>query len=233
MFSLTKGASTDKYQSEAGFRVYFNAATSGNEEYSKEIYFDVLTSNNYSKYCADKSHTHTLSDIKNYAAPDLSPYALKSEIPDISGKADKTHTHTLKDITDFDTGWQKLFEENYISPVNTITYDSSTMSLNSVFNSVNDNSITMINDYPNKFWMSALFRLTYGRSFAIAVTKYSYYNKKNTFRKLTYHHFPLSHQDIFHSIYYYRYIHHKKRKHLFVLLLYAQGIYFNIYYHTP
>ena len=42
MFSLTKGASTDKYHPEAGFRVYFNAATSGNEEYSKEIYFDLI-----------------------------------------------------------------------------------------------------------------------------------------------------------------------------------------------
>ena len=128
MFSLTKGASTNKYHPEAGFRVYFNAATSGNEEYSSEIYFDVLTSNNYSNYCANKSHTHTLSDItdfatgwqklfeENYTAPNLSPYALKSEIPDISGKANLTHTHTLSDITDFTTGWQKLFEENYTAP---------------------------------------------------------------------------------------------------------------------
>lgn len=83
----------------------------------------------------------------------------------LDNKSDIAHTHTLSDIT------------NYITPVNTITYDSSTMSLNSVFNSINDNSITMINDYPNKFWMSALFRLGYSRSFAIAITKYSYYNK--------------------------------------------------------
>ena len=83
----------------------------------------------------------------------------------LDNKSDIAHTHTLSDIT------------NYITPVNTITYDSSTMSLNSIFNSINDNSITMINDYPNKFWMSALFRLGYSRSFAIAVTKYSYYHK--------------------------------------------------------
>ena len=57
-----------------------------------------------------------MKDITNYTAPDLSPYALKSEIPDISGKANLTHTHTLTDITDFDTGWQKLFEENYTAP---------------------------------------------------------------------------------------------------------------------
>ena len=83
----------------------------------------------------------------------------------LDNKSDIAHTHTLSDIT------------NYITPVNTITYDSSTMSLNSVFNSMQNNSITMINDYPNKFWMSALFRLGYSRSFAIAVTKYSYYHK--------------------------------------------------------
>ena len=83
----------------------------------------------------------------------------------LDNKSDIAHTHTLSDIT------------NYITPVNTINYDSSTMSLNSVFNSMQNNSITMINDYPNKFWSTALFRSSYGRSFAIAVTKYSYYHK--------------------------------------------------------
>ena len=39
----------------------------------------------------------------------------------LDNKSDITHTHTLSDITD------------YITPVNTITYDSSTMSLNSIF----------------------------------------------------------------------------------------------------
>ena len=63
---------------------------------------------------ADKEHTHLLSDILDYSAPDLSSYALKSELPDltsyatenyvqneVSGKADVGHKHTMEDITDY------------------------------------------------------------------------------------------------------------------------------------
>ena len=80
---------------------------------------------------APKVHQHTLSEISDYAAPDLSGYAKKSDIPDvskfitdipseyvtenelnnkgyltshqdISGKADKVHKHSMSDITDYE-----------------------------------------------------------------------------------------------------------------------------------
>lgn len=79
---------------------------------------------------ADKEHTHRLSDITDYQEPDLSDYAKKTDIPDvssfitsipdeyvtdteleakgyltehqdISGKADIDHTHSISDITDY------------------------------------------------------------------------------------------------------------------------------------
>lgn len=40
---------------------------------------------------ADVGHTHTLSDITDYTAPDLSGYALKSEVPSIEGLASETY----------------------------------------------------------------------------------------------------------------------------------------------
>ena len=68
-------------------------------------------------------HTHTLSDITDYTEPDLSQYALKSEIPesvDISGKADIKHTHTASQITDFSTEFKKQFDQTYEPPDLTI-----------------------------------------------------------------------------------------------------------------
>ena len=68
---------------------------------------------------SDIGHTHTLSEIINYEEPDLSAYALKSDLDsfvtdteleskgyltehqDISGKADREHKHSISDITDY------------------------------------------------------------------------------------------------------------------------------------
>ena len=73
---------------------------------------------------ADKVHTHKLSDITDYTAPDLTLYATKEYVddadkknsrdidnisfhitniiePTITGKADKNHKHTMSDITDY------------------------------------------------------------------------------------------------------------------------------------
>ena len=68
---------------------------------------------------AEIEHTHTLSDITDYTEPDLSQYALKSEIQEIdSSKCNIEHTHTLSDITDFAI-WQKLFEEKFANSMTT------------------------------------------------------------------------------------------------------------------
>ena len=48
---------------------------------------------------ANSSHTHTLSDITNYSAPDLTPYATTSAMNTaLSGKAATSHTHELDDV---------------------------------------------------------------------------------------------------------------------------------------
>ncbi len=72
---------------------------------------------------ADVDHTHTLSDVTDYAAPDLTVYAKTSDVnialsgkadtdhthdeyltehQDISGKSDVGHKHVLSDITDYE-----------------------------------------------------------------------------------------------------------------------------------
>ena len=66
-----------------------------------------LTNNLDSK--ANVEHKHTLSDITNYIEPDLSPYALKTDLDTLtasaaelrSSKANVEHKHTLSDITDY------------------------------------------------------------------------------------------------------------------------------------
>lgn len=63
---------------------------------------------------ADKAHTHSIKDVTDYVAPDLSPYALKSDIPapidtytkqELNNKfantAAKNHTHRMSEITDY------------------------------------------------------------------------------------------------------------------------------------
>ena len=75
--------------------------------HKKNIICDIINGNTI----VDVDHTHTLSDISDYTAPDLSKYAetihthVLSDItdytaPDLSTKADSVHTHTLSDITD-------------------------------------------------------------------------------------------------------------------------------------
>ena len=55
---------------------------------------------------ADTEHTHTMSDITDYTAPDLSSYAKKTDIPSLSGYATKTYVDANKfsgsynDLTD-------------------------------------------------------------------------------------------------------------------------------------
>ena len=55
---------------------------------------------------ADTEHTHTMSDITDYTAPDLSSYAKKTDIPSLSGYATKTYVDQNKfsgsynDLTD-------------------------------------------------------------------------------------------------------------------------------------
>lgn len=50
---------------------------------------------------ADAEHKHSITDIADYVAPDLSEYAKLSDIPDIETKADATHTHSINDIIDY------------------------------------------------------------------------------------------------------------------------------------
>ena len=55
---------------------------------------------------ANTNHTHTMSDITDYTAPDLSSYAKKTDIPSLSGYATKTYVDQNKfsgsynDLTD-------------------------------------------------------------------------------------------------------------------------------------
>lgn len=55
---------------------------------------------------SDIAHTHTMSDITDYTAPDLSSYAKKTDIPSLSGYATKTYVDQNKfsgsynDLTD-------------------------------------------------------------------------------------------------------------------------------------
>lgn len=49
---------------------------------------------------ADKEHTHTLDDIADYTAPDLSNLATKDEV---NAKADADHTHDYATQSDIDT----------------------------------------------------------------------------------------------------------------------------------
>lgn len=49
---------------------------------------------------ADKEHTHTLADIADYTAPDLSNLATKDEV---NAKADAEHTHNYATQSDIDT----------------------------------------------------------------------------------------------------------------------------------
>lgn len=50
---------------------------------------------------ADTEHKHSLTDIEDYVAQDLSEYAKLSDIPDINAKADAIHTHFINDIIDY------------------------------------------------------------------------------------------------------------------------------------
>ena len=53
---------------------------------------------------ADKSHTHTKSEITDFAHTHDDRYYTESEgDTKLSGKADKSHTHTKSEITDFPT----------------------------------------------------------------------------------------------------------------------------------
>lgn len=45
---------------------------------------------------ADKGHKHTLSDVTDYVAPDLTPYALKSDIPSHEGLATEEYVDSTK-----------------------------------------------------------------------------------------------------------------------------------------
>ena len=52
-------------------------------------------------YATEEYVTEAIANVSTGGDVDLSAYALKSEIPDVSGKADVVHTHVLTDITDY------------------------------------------------------------------------------------------------------------------------------------
>lgn len=66
---------------------------------------------------ADKGHTHSISEVTDYVAPDLSPYAKTSDIPSIEGLATETFvTEAINNIpaADFSNYYNKTETENLI-----------------------------------------------------------------------------------------------------------------------
>ena len=73
---------------------------------------------------ANVEHTHTLSDITDYAAPNLSSYALKTEIPDVSGYATESYVTdaisaiSLKGIKSLTVEYALSVQGDYIPNIN-------------------------------------------------------------------------------------------------------------------
>lgn len=67
---------------------------------------------------ADKGHTHSISEVTDYVAPDLSPYAKTSDIPSIEGLATETFvTESINNIpaADFSNYYNKTETENIVN----------------------------------------------------------------------------------------------------------------------
>ena len=106
-----KTADTAKYTSETENAVhagYADIATKATQDGSGNVITDTyatkteLTSGLSGK--ADKSHTHTKSQITDFDHTHDDRYYTESEVDTkLSGKADKSHTHTKSEITDFPT----------------------------------------------------------------------------------------------------------------------------------
>ena len=77
-----------------------NTALSGKADssHNHDSSYSAINHNHDTAYSA-LGHTHTLSDITNYSAPDLTPYATTSAMNTaLSGKANSSHTHELDDV---------------------------------------------------------------------------------------------------------------------------------------
>ena len=91
-----KDVLSDQYTSKITFDSTLSGYTTTNDlkeniltNYAKTIITDNINNTLTSSTSISPGHKHTISDITDYTAPDLST------------KADSIHTHTLSDITDY------------------------------------------------------------------------------------------------------------------------------------